>query len=789
MATGKIKTFQSERGFGFIQPDSGGKELFFHIKDTQQLGAIPPVGTKVSYDESVGPKGPKAANVRPLMASPTTPLQTAPAAVEGPYRFLNPYNFVRYAQPPKVSANDGETALLSRVAPPPHDRYVGMTGEITCELATVSPLFIADPAATFATSADEANEHKTYRFFTYDFGDGPEPAIPATSLRGMLRSVFEAATNSCYAHFDYDQRLSYHLAADEALKLVPARVEQDEQGRFRLRLLPGTARLSIGKRPDKLYAGRVERYDALVSGRARHAKTKTKVVFKEVKIGKLRHGDACYALAEPLSFPPVWHVHKISTDINELWKQRRPATDGQGQLEVLEGYLCLNNQNIEAKRFERFFFRTFNSKNEAEFVSLSQKVRDDYKLLIADYQERHAKTVEKWKKQALDPAKARKESKEAAFSRFILEENAELKVGDLVYAMLSGTVNAPNVEFIVPVAVPRVLYERKIAELLPHHLWKCHDYGQLCPACRTFGWVFGNEESSPQTIEGDLLTRVAYAGRIQLEHGRLLGAAQTMAPTALAILGSPKPTTTRFYLQPANGKPKDRQGDFAAGYDNSENKLRGRKMYQHHGHDGDATYWQDKAREFHRVGKNSDQNRTVTDALAPGNKFAFSLRFTNLAAVELGALLWALELEGTQVHRLGYAKPLGFGSVQIRVKELAIVNTEARYSSLDASTAATSLTEAQRETLRQHFKQALQRTYGADFMALPPIHDLLALLSAPKEDLPIHYPRPEKNADPEGKNFEWFMGNNRNKEARFALELAGEEKGFPLVDRSGRVKK
>jgi hypothetical protein len=80
------------------------------------------------------------------------------------------------------------------------------------------------------------------------------------------------------------------------------------------------------------------------------------------------------------------------------------------------------------------------------------------------------------------------------------------------------------------------------------------------------------------------------------------------------------------------------------------------------------------------------------------------------------------------------------------------------------------------------------RAYESEFEKLAHIKDLLVLLSDPSPNLPIHYPRTDPKPVEQGKNFEWFMGNNRNREARFTLEMPGEEKGLPLIDKTGAVK-
>jgi len=63
---GTVKFFNSQKGFGFITPEAGGKELFVHVNsldgDTQSLNE----GQNVEYDEEEGRKGPEAKNVKGL---------------------------------------------------------------------------------------------------------------------------------------------------------------------------------------------------------------------------------------------------------------------------------------------------------------------------------------------------------------------------------------------------------------------------------------------------------------------------------------------------------------------------------------------------------------------------------------------------------------------------------------------------------------------------------------------------------------------------------------------------
>ncbi|MHB1467591.1 MAG: cold-shock protein [Solirubrobacteraceae bacterium] len=64
MATGTVKWFSDEKGFGFITPDSGEKDLFVHHTGITGDGYRSlQEGAKVSFDAEEGDKGPKAVNV------------------------------------------------------------------------------------------------------------------------------------------------------------------------------------------------------------------------------------------------------------------------------------------------------------------------------------------------------------------------------------------------------------------------------------------------------------------------------------------------------------------------------------------------------------------------------------------------------------------------------------------------------------------------------------------------------------------------------------------------------
>jgi cold shock protein len=60
---GTIKFFNGQKGFGFITPDNGGKDLFVHISNVKSDPHSLREGTKVEFLEGQGRKGPEATEV------------------------------------------------------------------------------------------------------------------------------------------------------------------------------------------------------------------------------------------------------------------------------------------------------------------------------------------------------------------------------------------------------------------------------------------------------------------------------------------------------------------------------------------------------------------------------------------------------------------------------------------------------------------------------------------------------------------------------------------------------
>ena len=374
-------------------------------------------------------------------------------------------------------------------------------------------------------------------------------------------------------------------------------------------------------------------------------------------------------------------------------------------------------------------------------------------------------------------------------------------------------------------------YKKRPDDFLDASLKPAAKLGELSPADRLFGWTpqgQGNDEG--------------YKGRIRVvcEDGARPGIIEKLdGNLPLTILGQPKPAQGRFYVA-KDGKPQDDgTAKQDAGYDAAQGKsLRGRKQYWHH--KGLETkqasdYWkpsvEDRTQQLHngryqeyRRPNGADgnpqadsQNRSITGWIKPGTVFSATLYVQNLQSEEVGGLLWLLSLPEGHYFRLGYGKPLGFGSVRLEIDADRCGNKclplgtgadwKAYYAVFEVSSPAT-LGADQQKCCLQAFKTGMVDAYdplpaggataaeesreqdasgstrgpgsfAARFDDLSFIRAFLQVLSGPTSDppIPIHYPRLAPEPNPAGENFRWFTQNERK--TKCALPAVTDTKGLP----------
>lgn len=178
------------------------------------------------------------------------------------------------------------------------------------------------------------------------------------------------------------------------------------------------------------------------------------------------------------------------------------------------------------------------------------------------------------------------------------------------------------------------------AESAPRDFRPCSRLEALCPACRLFGLINRN------TLR---------AGNVSFEDATCTNRVDH-PPIYTAILSSPKTRHTAFYFD-------------------ARNNIAGRKFYFHHRADNllTATGW---------LPSNAAPDRRQNQYLRPlgtGSAFTFTVEFTNVAADDFAALLYAMTLEPEMRHHFGYAKPCGFGTVRIDLTKLTLRDVTARY--------------------------------------------------------------------------------------------------------------
>ena len=213
-------------------------------------------------------------------------------------------------------------------------------------------------------------------------------------------------------------------------------------------------------------------------------------------------------------------------------------------------------------------------------------------------------------------------------------------------------------------AMFRLPYEYSPRDLLPYS----KEQMQLTDLAESiFGWV---DDRKGRAIAGRVSIGDAHIAKGFTGQAYLLKEGEeSLTP----LLSGPKATTFQHYLTQASDKKKE----LYHFQDQGDTTLRGHKLYWHKDDNLErSNYHTPKTPE-------NEKQLTVMRPVDQGVPFEFDIRFENLAAEELGALLWVLSVVGDGKHclKVGMAKPLGLGSVSLK-SQLHLSGRSVRYKTL-----------------------------------------------------------------------------------------------------------
>jgi len=563
------------------------------------------------------------------------------------YSAFAPYNFVPLPE-----------KMIAGLPPLSHDEYheKALTGWIDCELETCSPTYVRGMLKRELydrigeKSADKLGPEEKNHFAPFFSVNGrlidnrPEPIIAGTTLRGMIRALVEIITAARMRWVNASPTVTFRAVA--AAKDDPLREPYRD---------------ALGAFGSKVRAGYLERdrdgWDIKPARTPESMNWPRDGAFLKIKERQIGGKDIPgYVRFNSSNYRP--NFFEVSFDVEQRRGKRGTFISirrigGRERGYTHKGVMVCSGNMLETAESGQTSPRKNHMvvllpvDDKAARLEIPAQVIQDYRESLTPFQ------------------------KEKLWGG---EESGCLKAGAPVFYVAEGNRvlwfgHCPNFR------VPARLYGDSRAatprDFVPEVLRNdpAVDFAEAI-----FGWVEGEDKVPPG----------ARAGRVFFGDAHYFGSkngvwlvADPMTPHTLS---SPKPTTFQHYLvqdRDTKHNPDDKASLAHYGTSPAETQIRGHKMYWHKGVDPDL------AATTAELGHEKQLTRMIP--LKPGVRFRFRIHFENLREVELGALLWALQLPGesgkTYRHKLGMGKPLGMGAVAITPR-LFLSDRLARYKKL-----------------------------------------------------------------------------------------------------------
>lgn len=667
--------------------------------------------------------------------------QTRPLEVTDRRGFINPYNFVSTPERTGPALDGG----LGCHAPAGHRRYGEdlLSGRLRISLTARTPLLLCEAERK---AKDETSPGGTY-LAVKTGPDGQSPLLNGSSIKGMLRSAYETITNS---------RLAVFTGHD----------------------LPLAMREPIGSKA-RTFVGRVEDTPDAAMG-TRRIRVCVPVYIKADKLGGEAAGDTVPVYAKVIKCSTTVRKRDGSTSTVTVWR----ADELLSESKAADHPLCTEDEAI-VKAYVFRTGKTFGNKESERLVVMSER---DGRGNWEDKGRRFFKwhlTVD--------------EARESAWNG-VIDSYAQTHL-DKRFPAQDGTVHGTYITapdtwrglrpgrtmfvkemdagiVLTPAAKGRIPYSHAPADLLPrtHHPAKALD--ELSPADRVFGWASAEAKGN---------TQAAYRGQIRVETAHCKppkgkGAVQELAPIfQMATLNGPKAGQARFYTGDQEQKPPDEDIPTpGTAFAVKSKTLRGRKVYltqpelledmgkqyfawnstgqKPMGSGKDTRY-----REYIKSKDDEDKHNDKMDVFVKswvriGTVFTTDLYFTNLNPLELGALVWLMDLPAGAMFHLGRGKPFGFGTMEVSYDPDAseLFDHQALVSRYGGAPATSDKSFV---SVRDDFAKAQEENDS-----LGRIRDEFLAAAFGVKGIPTHYPRlgPEAGPlpGPSTEPYKWWVENS-----------------------------
>ncbi len=606
--------------------------------------------------------------------------------VEIPRKAVAPYNFIEL--PDSIVESDLSDREVA------YDRYYSdlSTGHITCRLTTASPLYIR--AALELEEYQLGEDGLESPDFYYTDSVTKQPVLPASSLRGLFRSLIEIISFSKISKVSDQQKFFFRAVA----------ASEDDP-------LSNPYKQTL----KRVKAGHLRKKDG--QWFIEPAKSIGEETFIKIEDEKVTLSNFTNMSSE--SYKPQY-ISNISFRLSQKKRFADKISKDSTKYDYI-GVLVTSGNMMETEKSggktnRRYHYLIGLPDKSAGTLKINEQSISHYRQSLTPFQ--------KYGRNTKDEAQTSPFSEEDGFlkdRRCVFYCEPTKPEGEVI---LFG--QSPN--FRMPYLFNNDGAAASALDFVPD-LLKNRETIDISEG------IFGYVRDEKQTFQ----KKQSRTGKVSFTEGicQESDLSQLLMPEAVnkkeglipKILASPKPTTFQHYLVQTSTKKKELK--HYASKPEKETVIRGHKMYWHQGKSPDI---------WHPDPKSATPTQTThIRPIRPDIAFEFRIKFENFSSVELGSLLWILQIAQDDDYRLsiGMGKPLGMGAVKIE-SDVFLHNRCSHYRSLFDSSGnwytgiTTPLSNAEKENHILIFEQYVLKSLNEDdktnISQLRRIEMLLAML-------------------------------------------------------------